>query len=235
MYGITFNGKHSFDDYDLFVMSKSIQPPSKDKIKVPVPFMQGGGWDFSTVGSNGEIIYNTREITIKFCIDTTNVSQLYVKYSEILEWLQGTGQQKLVFDDISDYYFMAEAETPPTFSTFIMLGELEVKFVADPFKIGVDYATNNLWDTFNFEEDYLQDGEYDIVGTKTITLYNPKRLVMPTINVSTAMSIIYNSKTYNLVVGDNKLYGLKLANSVNNIIIINGTGHIKILFKKVSL
>ncbi|MBW9154283.1 distal tail protein Dit [Clostridium estertheticum] len=234
MYGITFNGKHSYDDYDLFVMSKSIQPPSKDKIKVQVPFMNGGGWDFSTVGSNGEIVYNTREIIIKFGIDSNNVKQLYVKYTKILAWLQDIGQQKLIFDDISDYYFIAEAETPPTFSTFIMLGELEVKFVADPFKIGVDYAVNNLWDTFNFEEDYMQTGDFDVIGTKTITLYNPGRLAMPTINASTSMSIIYNSKPYNLAVGDNKIYGLKLVNGANSII-INGTGHIKILFRKVNL
>ena len=233
MNGITFNGKHSYDDYDLFIMSKSIQSAAKKKIKIDVPFMNGS-YDFSTLGSNGEVVYSQREISIKFGMFTRNRKLLYMKYSKILEWLQDTGQQKLIFDEIKDYYFMAEVESVPTFQEIIMFGELEVKFIADPFKVGVDFALNNIWDTFNFEEDYLQNSDYDIVGTKTITLYNPGRLVMPVINVTSAMTLTYNSKTYNLIIGDNKLYGLKIVNGANTII-INGTGHIKILFKKVSL
>lgn len=233
MNGITFNGKHSYDDYDLFIMSKSIQPPSKKKIKIDVPFMNGS-YDFSTFGSNGEIVYGQREITIKFGIDTRNRSQLYIKYSKVLAWLQDIGQQKLVFDEIKDYYFMAEVESVPTFKEIIMFGELEVKFTADPFKIGVDYATNTLWDTFNFEEDYLQSSDYDVIGTKTITLYNPGRLVTPIINCSAAMTLTYNSMSYNLVIGENKLYGLRLVNGAN-VMIINGTGNIEFLFRKVNL
>ena len=46
--------------------------------------------------------------------------------------------------------------------------------------------------------------------------------------------IILGGKTFILVVGDNKIYDLKLQNGANSIV-INGTGHIKFIYRKVVL
>lgn len=230
MYGITFNDKHSDEDFGFYVESKVIQSPAKKKIKIDVPGMNGD-YDFSTVNSNGEITYDTRDITVNFGIATKNKQLLYIKYTKLLAWLLDAPKSELIFDDIRDYYFIAEVEQTSTLEEVLKFGKVAVKFIADPFKTGVDYAMDNLWDTFNFEEDYLQDGDFDIVGTKTVTIYNPGRFVIPTINVNAAMSIIYNNITYNLVTGDNKVYGFKLVNGANSLV-INGSGHIKFLFRK---
>jgi len=232
MYGVTFNEKHSFNDFGLFVMGKSIQPPGKKKIKVDVPGMSGN-YDFSTVASNGEIVYNTREIIIKFAVDAINVKQLFVKCSKILEWLQDCGQQKLIFDDISDYYFIAEVEAIPTLQQIIMFGELEVKFVADPFRTSIDYV-GDIWDTFNFEEDIVQDVEFDVVGAKTVSIYNAGRLITPIIVCNARMDISIGGGIYSLAIGDNKVYGLNFKNGYNSID-ISGTGSIYFKFKKVRI
>jgi len=228
--GLNFNGKHSYDDYKLYLESKSIQSPGKKKIKLDVPFMNSF-YDFSTIGSNGEIIYTERSIIVILVLPTKNKKQLYFLYSKVLEWLVDVRQSKLIFDDIKDYYFLAEVEGVSSFEEIFTSGKLTVTFTCEPFKVGVDYATNSLWDTFNFLEDYLQDSDYDVVTSKSITLYNPGRLVMPTITCSASMSITVNTVVYNLVIGDNKLYGLKLNTGANNIT-INGNGHIKFLFRK---
>jgi len=228
--GLTFDGKHSYKDFGLYMETKSIQPPVKKKIKIDVPYMDSN-YDFSTVGSNGEIIYSQRTITVILGLKTISKEKLYILYSKVLEWLQDISQSQLIFDDIKDYYFMAEVETVPTFDEMVRLGKLTVVFVCDPFKTSIDFATNNIWDTFNFEEDYLQDSDYDVVTTRTINIYNPGRLVMPIINCDSAMTIILNGKTYNLIIGNNKLYGFKFLNGPNNIV-INGTGHIQIVFRK---
>lgn len=230
MKGITFNDKHSYMDFGLYIVAKSISPPSKKKIKVDIPFMNSK-YDFSTVGSNGEIVYNHREITINFFYEALNRQQLYVKYSSILEWLQDVGQSKLIFDDIPDYYFLAEIEETSTFEEFVNHGYLTVVFVCEPFKYGINEEGDNIWDTFNFETDYLQDTEFYVSGTKTVTIYNPGRLVMPIINADNNMSIEYNSKTYSISKGDNKLYGLRLSKGANKIN-IKGTGYIKFKFRK---
>ena len=230
--GVTFNGKHN-KDFNIAMERKSIQSPSKKKIKDSVPFMSGS-YDFSTIGSNGEITYNEREITVTFGLPANNKEQLQVLYSKILEWLVDTGKQQLIFDDIKDYYFMAEVEDATSFEQTMAFGKLEVKFVAEPFKYSIDYVGANIWDTFNFEQDYLQDVAYDVSSSIVITLYNPGRTVRPTITCTTAMTLIQNRKSYNLSIGDNKPYGFYL-NTLANVLTINGTGKITFTFRKESL
>lgn len=230
--GVTFNGKHN-NDIGIVMQNKSIQSPPKKKIKETVPFMNGS-YDFSTIGSNGEITYSEREITIVFGLPAETKERLQVLYSKTLEWLVDVGKQKLIFDVIKDYYFMAEVEETTSFEETMEFGKLEVKFLVDPFKFSIEYVGSDIWDTFNFEEDYAQDSGYDIVGSKTITLYNPGRTVRPVINCNTPMTIIQNGKSYNLSVGDNKLYGFYLT-TLNNTLTINGTGRINFIFRKESI
>jgi len=233
MKGYLFNGKHNYNDIGLIMESKSIQPPAKKKIKVDVPFMNGS-YDFSTVGSNGEIIYTERMIKVVHGLPTRSKADLHALYSRALEWLQDVGKCQLIFDDINYYYFMAEVEGVSTFEEMLTFGKLEVTFTCDSFKIGINLVGSTLWDTFNFNEDVLQDESYDVVGTKTINLYNPGRLVTPTVNCSVPMNIVCSGKTYPLLAGDNVPFGFKLLNG-NNSIVINGTGHISFPFRKVIL
>ena len=231
MNGITFNGKHSYKDFGIIIEEKKILPPPKVKIKETVPFMSGT-YDFSTIGTNGEQVYSEREIQIKFGLTTHQKQRLYILYSRVLEWLQDTGRQKLIFDDIPDFYFLAEVEAASDFEEVIAFGNLTVKFVAQPFKIGVSEEGNNqLWDPFNFEMDAMQDTEFDVSGSKIINIINVGRSACPVINTNAAMSITLGGKTYNVVVGDNNIYDLKLQPGDNSIA-ITGTGHIKFIFRK---
>lgn len=230
--GFTFNGVHN-NAMGVVMHSKSINSPAKKKVKDSVPFMNGS-YDFSTVGSNGEIVFSEREITIVLGLPAETKEVLQVLYSKTLEWLVDVGKQKLIFDVMKDYYFMAEVENTTSFEETMEFGQLEVTFVVDPFKYSIDYVGADIWDTFNFEEDYLQDSGYDIVGTKTITLYNPGRSVRPIINCSSPMTLIQNGKSYSLNTGDNKPYGFYLT-TLANTLTINGTGRINFTFRKESI
>ena len=235
MRGYLFNGKHNYNDIGLIMESKSIQPPAKKKIKVDVPGMNGF-YDFSTVGSNGEIIYTERSIKVIHGLPARNKVDLYVLYSKALEWLQDVGKCQLIFDDISYFYFMAEVEGISTFQEMVTFGKLEVTFTCEPFKTGLNFVGSTIWDTFNFNEDILQDYSYDVVATEAVNvnIYNPGRLVTPTINCSVPMTVVFAGKIYPLIAGDNVPYGMKLLNG-NNTLVINGTGHIAVLFRKVIL
>lgn len=228
--GFKFNNLHSYKDFRLFMERKQILPPAKVKIKETVPFMNGT-YDFSTIGTNGEPVYGERQIQVTLGLPTKSKEKLHILYSKILEWLQDTGRQQLIFDDICDYYFLAEVEDSPNFEELIRFGRLTVTFICQPFKIGVNLEGSDIWDTFNFETDVSQDTEFDVVDSKTVNIINVGRLVTPVINVDTNMSITFYNKTYNLVVGDNKFYDLKLK-SGDNYITIDGTGNIKFLFRK---
>lgn len=233
IYGLNFNGKHSITDLNLIMDHKYIQAPPKTKIKLTVPFMNYF-YDFSTVATNGVPVFTSRTIEVQFGLlaQNRNKEDLQVLYTNVMEWLLDTGKQRLIFDDIKDYYFMAEVEQISSWDELQYWGNLKIEFVCEPFRTSIDFVGADIWDTFNFEEDITQTNTFNIVGTKIVTLYNARRLTMPTVNCSAAMSIIVSGITYNLVAGDNINYGLTLANGYNSIT-INGTGTIKFLYKKV--
>jgi predicted phage tail component-like protein len=232
--GFTFNNKHNHDA-NVVMHEKSINTPSKKKIKETVPFMNGT-YDFSTVGSNGEIVYEEREITIILGLPETTQQRLQVLYSKTLEWLVDVGQKQLIFDDNKDYYYLAEVDKVDTFETVQSFGQLTVTFTAYPFKFGVNTVGNEEWDTFNFLEDKLQDTEFDVDAMSTlVNIYNPgRRSVVPIISVDAPMDVKIRDYTANLSTGDNKDYSFKIKPG-DNIIEIIGVGHIKFIFRKESL
>lgn len=230
MRGFKFNRNHSYNDYKLLLEKKTIFPPGKKKIKLDVPYMNGT-YDFSTVATNGEVVFEERKIEVLLGIAARSKEHLHVLYSNILEWLTDTGRQQLIFDDILDYYFIAEVEGVTDFEEVIKFGKLKVTLTAQPFKVGVNLEGADIWDTFNFEEDVAQETEFDVEESKIVSIINVGRPVIPTINVSSAMAITLNNKSYNLSIGDNKIYGLKLQTG-ENAITINGTGHIRFIFRK---
>lgn len=230
--GFSFNNKHNHD-MKVIMHNKSIQHPAKKKIKESVPFMNGS-YDFSTVGSNGEITYDTRTITIVIGIPMSTKDNLQTAYSKILMWLVDVGKSRLIFDDSKDYFYLAEVESVSTFEEVQSFGKLTATFVADPFKTSINNVGDDIWDTFNFEEDVVQNLDIDVVGSEFISVYNAGRSILPNIVVSADMTLNLNDINYNLVTGDNMFYNLKLLNG-ENAIVINGTGNIKIIFKKKAL
>jgi predicted phage tail component-like protein len=228
---IVFNNLNSYKDMDIVIEQISIQPPSKKKIKESVPFMNGT-YDFSTVGSNGEIVYEERTIKIRFNFVESNRSILYAKYTKVMEWLLGTGQQQLIFMDMPDCYFLAEVENAPSFEElYTRVGILEVEFIAYPFKQGVNLIGQEYWDTFNFEFDYMQDSEFDIPGSLTTKIHNPGRIIVPIVNCSSSMTVSINGYTASFASGNNRDWKFKLKPGENNLT-INGSGHIKFTFRK---
>lgn len=230
---ITFNNKNSYMDLNVTIESIDIQPPSKKKIKVSVPFMNSS-YDFSTVGSNGEIVYNEREVKIRFNLVTRDKLSLYLKYSQVLEWILGTGQNKLIFDFMPGYYFLAEVENAPDFKEVLQrAGRMEVTFICEPFKYGVDLAGELLWDNIDFElPDYIQETQFDVVGSKTVTLYvSGSHSIVPKVVANSSISCTVNNYTAVFNSTKNIDWGFKLKPGAN-VIDITGTGNIDFTFRK---
>jgi len=189
---MTFNGKHSYKDFNVWLQEKKIQPPAKVKIKKTIPFMNGT-YDFSTVGSDGDQVYGERKIQVKIGLPTKSKEELYIVYQLLLEWLEDTGRQELMFDNIPGFYFIAEVEEAPEFEETIRMGNLTINFIAQPFKVSTSYMGDDIWDTFCFLTDYTQyTNEFTINGSTTVTMYNNGRPITPTINCSSAMTLTCN-------------------------------------------
>ena len=230
--GVKINGKHN-KEFGIAMESASIGFPAKKKIKETVPFMNGY-YDFSTIGSNGEIMYEEREVDITFGIPAQSKEELQYMYSKILEWRVDISNSQIIFDSMPDYYFEGEVTDSSTIEETMAYGKLQLKFICEPFKKSVSYIGDCLWDTFNFEEDYLEDSSFFISGTGTVGIHNPGRSVRPIINCSSPATMTHNGKTYNLGIGDNEVYGFYFTNGFNQMTITT-TGTVSFRFRKETL
>jgi hypothetical protein len=124
-----------------------------------------------------------------------------------------------------------------TLDELISFGKVEVTFIAQPFKTciheegGADWA----WDTFNFEEDLIQQVQYDVNLAEEFTVVNVGIPVCPTIISTAPLQLTLNDKNYKIVVGNNKFYDLKLATGENNFIVAGGFGTVKVIWRKVAI
>jgi predicted phage tail component-like protein len=227
---IIFNGKWNYSNFDVILNYFKPQPPAQKIIKEDVPYMHGT-YDFSTIGSNGETVYSERNILCSIEYRCKNTALMMIKYSNLLEWLL-SGKHELIYTGEPDMKYMAKVEQAPSFDTFRARGgRLQFEFIAEPFKQSINLVGDDTWDTFNFETDYVQDTEFDVAGSKIINLYNPGRNIVPVVNCSSSMTVILNSYTANFIAGDNRNWRFRLQPGLNQIT-VNGTGHIKFMFRK---
>lgn len=229
MLGIYLNNKHSFKDFGLTIKSKEIEIPKKNKIKETIPFMNGS-YDFSNL--YGGPTYSERELKYVFNLKARNKIELNSKKIAITNWFMENSIKKTLFDDaIPGYYFLAECEDINTNESGNYI-DLSVTFMAYPFKIGDSYEGNNLWDSFNFETDILQDRSYEVNGSSTIDLYNLSAIdIEPVIISSSQFEIVLDNKTYIVESGESKDYRFKLKKG-NNQMTLKGTGTIEFRFRK---
>jgi predicted phage tail component-like protein len=238
---INFNGKKSFTDFGLVLNYFKPQPPAPNVIKITVPFMSGS-YDFSTIVSQGEITYQDRKIETQFQFIGPKKSEMFIKYSQILEWLMSPGKQQLIQSNDPTWYYMAKVDDVPDWDNLERLGTLKVDFIADPFKYNVDKFGDDIWDDFCFLTDYTQYGnEFNIDGTgpgTTLIIYNNGRFITPIINVDVDGMTMWsnnNQKNYHLVKGDNIIYEIRLKNGENIFHLYNASGKVKVSFRSVML
>ncbi|KYN77184.1 phage tail protein [Clostridium sporogenes] len=227
---ITFNDIKETEIPGLFLSDRKIYAPPKKKIKVEIPFMSGS-YDFSTVGSDEDIVYGDRVIECKFGIKSKSKAELQVRYKQFLNWLYDIGRCKLMFDDLREVYFLGEIEKEPNWREIVVYGETTVTFVCEPFKYGKEYEGADVWDTFNFETDYSQVTVFNVSGSKNVSIYNPGKNVIPDVIVSADMSCTLNGYTASFTTNKTKDYYFKLLSGFNSIN-IKGTGTIDFKFRK---
>src|SRR5690625_589721 len=235
MYGIKFNGKHSYHDMGITLgIERDIGYPEKEKIKVKVPFTNVE-YDFSMV--YGEQTYTPRQLTYTLNVLDKNVvnttERINVIETKLANWLMNSsGKQKLYDDVMPGYYYLAEVEGGLNFDELWNHGTLTVVFTAYPFMIAELEEGNDLWDPFNFELDVAQITDFEVNGTLEIVLYNVGTpSVTPEIEASAPMDIIKDGVTYNVPTGKSKSDDFVLSPGDNKLT-IKGNGTIKFMFYK---
>jgi len=229
-FGITFDSKHSYEDFGLRVVSRQIGNPPKIKRKERVPY-SNKIYDFSSIYGGQE--YGERLLTYTFQVKDYKKIDLNIKKVEVLNWLMKPNEKiKLIDDHIPGYYFLAEVEDEIDFDELRFRGLITVQFTAYPFKISELYEGHDIWDEFNFLLDYAQVTEFNVNGSLEVTLYNSgANVVQPRIISSAQMQIIKDGTIYIIPAGESESHDFVLQNLENKLTIV-GNGYIQFLFKK---
>lgn len=228
MIGVTFGDKHSFDDFGIYLTSKTINPPEPQTNTISVP-LRDGSIDLTESLTN-DVKYNDRKINMTFSV-IHPMEQWSDKVSEIENYLHGK-RMKVVFDDDQNFYYMGRLKVNE-WSSQKSIGKLVIECIADPYKY--DVQGDWLWDPFDFENDCISESENIIVsGSTSVVIVGKRKKTYPTITASATMSVSYNGTTYNLTEGINKLYEMILDEGENTLT-FNGSGSVLIEYTGGSL
>lgn len=228
MIGVTFGDKHSFDDFGIYLTSKTINPPEPQTNTISVP-LRDGSIDLTESLTN-DVKYNDRKIDMTFSV-VRPMEQWSDKVSEIENYLHGK-RMKVVFDDDANYYYIGRLKVNE-WSSQKSIGKLVIECVADPYKY--DIQDDWLWDSFDFENGYIRESENILVsGSTTVVIVGKRKKTYPTITASSAMTVAYNGATYNLTEGINKLYDMILDEGENTLT-FSGSGSVLIEYTGGSL
>lgn len=237
-YGIQFLGKHSWRDYGLRLLTKEVTMPEKVPVIVKLPY-SNSIVDLSALYNHQ--VFNDRTFTTTFLLtawESHTKEQLYEKWTEIVNWVMGTpGRQPLIDDIMSDYHYLGEVVTAPSWDEMRLYGKLTVEWTCYPFRIHAALEGDDIWDDFNFDTDVAQETGFDVTDTMKVTLLNTgTQPAQPTIIAGAAFTVaVAGGQTYKLEKGTitaaNAAYPFTLPVGTSELT-ITGSGHIEFQWHK---
>ena len=218
-------------DYKLSYVSKEWGSPEAQTNLITVP---GSSIPLDyTEAVTGDVSYNPIESVIHFKVERILPENLAFFKSTLLNKFQGK-RIHISFVDDESYYWNARVNV--TFGTHNANLSLDVDFnlSCDPYKYTMDDALGGwLWDSFDFENDVINELKYlDVPGEATYELYTNARVGVPTIwnHNGIDMTVTFKGKTYELANGANKMYDLALDVGANTFIFA-GNGVVSIQYR----
>ena len=133
MDGIRIAGRHSWDDFGLYIKTRNIGLPARKRIRQTVPFCHGS-YDFSALG--GEVAYEDRTLSYTFDLAADTLSALEAEKAAVSAWLAQVQEAEIRDDVAPGCHFVGSTSAlswSPEENGY--QGELSVQFACYPFKI----------------------------------------------------------------------------------------------------
>jgi hypothetical protein len=211
MKGVLFDEKHSYTDFGLVLNSKEIGLPEPKTYIIDVPCADGS-LDLSTALTGGEIKYKNRLIKLNFTV-LKPWNQLEILRSTIANHLHGK-IMKVIFDADYDFFYTGRCRIT-SFNTSVIPATVTIEMDAEPYKY-------DIHETVIFET---------VSGSKTIYVDDQTMKVVPTITVSSDMTLTYKTKMYQLFSGENIIPEIMLSSMEDNELVFSGNGDVTITFR----
>jgi hypothetical protein len=211
MKGVLFDEKHSYSDFGLILNSKDISFPEPKTYIIDVPCADGS-LDLSTALTGGDIKYKNRTIRMDFTV-LKPWNELEILRSTIANHLHGK-IMKVIFDADYEFFYTGRCKIS-NFKTDVIPAVLTIEVDAEPYK-------------FNIEETVISEM---VSGSKTIYVDEQLMKVVPTITVSSDMTVTHKTKIHQLFTGENIIPEIMLSSAENNELLFTGNGNVTIKFK----
>jgi len=207
--GVTFGNKHSINDWDLLMVSKSIGEaiPKTNYIEIP-----GSDGSKDLTDYFGDIRYSDRNLQFSFDIFADSSTWWNIK-KEITNYLQGK-KMKIILDQDANYYYLGRCFVS-SFTHETRVAHITIDASCEPFK----YNINQTIDSFTIDK------------KSTITLKNARKTVVPKITLSNKMQLELNNNSFSLSTGTHKVLDIRLVEGDNKIT-ITGTGTITFTYQE---
>ncbi len=172
--GVKFGDKHSINDWDLLMVSKSIGDAEPKIIDVDIP---GANSKLDLSEWTGEVLYNNRTLIFNFDI-YDNPSNWWNLKRQITNYLHGK-KLKIILDQDNSYYYYGRCKVTD-FSNETTVAHITIECDCDPFIYKNEITTKT------------------ITGTGTLNLSNAKKRVMPTITSTESMQFTFEDKIFTI-------------------------------------
>ena len=227
MNGVSFNGKHSYDDFGLLLQSRvDVGTPA---VKANTVDIKGGDGVIDLSDAlTGHVFFDNRKIVCNFIVIDAREKWSAI-YSKLLNYFHGE-KMKIIIDDDRLFYYLGrvgvnEWKSSKTAATIV------VEIDAEPYKYDLQ-PSDGLWewDIFDFENGIINElGNLEINGTDTITVIGRKKTFVPTITSNAEMTVKFKGKSYNIAIGNNKIFDIEIVEG-ENLLTFTGTGTITISY-----
>lgn len=208
--GVKFGEKHSITDWDLLMVSKSIEDAEPKTKDIDIP---GSNGKLDLTEWTGEVLYNNRTLTFNFDI-YDSPSNWWTLKRQITNYLHGK-KLRIILDQDKDYYYYGRCKVTD-FSNETTVAHITIECYCDPFIYKNEITSKT------------------ITGTGTLNLTNAKKRVMPTIISNSSMQFTFEEKTF-VVNGTLQSPDIILKEGDNILEVISGTGTITVTYQEAEL
>ena len=214
--GTFFGGLHSHRDLHLIQQKLDVQPAPPKVNLVDVPGADGAK-DLSTQPA-GRVVYGDRKITWTFALYPGEDWDR--KHREVSNALNGLACD-IVLDTDPDYYFQGRL-TVKKYKTDGLLRQITVEATCRPYMMKV-VETKIVADL--------------TTTSKTLALVNERKVVIPTITVTAATTLVWNGSSIVLAAGTHRIADIELQPGANllDAKVNSGTGKITVTYREGAL
>ena len=213
-FGVVFDDIHSYRDLGLILTDKTIGTPKAQTNLVKVP-LRDGSLDL-TERLTDDIKYEDRPIKLVFYYPGA-MENWSDKFSQLQNMLHGQ-RKKLIFDDDIAYYYMGRVEVDE-WQSEARTGKIVLQITCEPYKYDMtSSAADWLWDPLDFDTGIINEGgNISVDGTATIYFIGRRKKSYPIITCDNPMNVTFDSETYHLIAGVNKVYDVILLEGMNEL------------------